>query len=392
MLLLGASGVVGAGWSACSIYDSSLLLPGVDAGGPDVGAFDAGPLPDATPARDADTCPHERWPSRPASDTPGDASTGSIVLALTSLNLGFPTDAGLAPQRLGYDLDERCTCPGPESCKTAVPVMHCDEDGGRDNSIGGIIQRFGAFGGVLDPTGIAMRLKLGIYGLAVRIVGYNGGADDTKVRVEVYVSAGMDGVQYDGGKPTPPAYDGNDRWTVDPSSLLGGNPDGTDCGNDNVLCVPKNFDDNAYVSGGVLVSSLPELPLSLGTNAIAVLLVGSVVTGTLTQDAVGYRLDDAQIVGRWATKNLLPAFQVFGDPFAPGGHLCGDSGTYQNLKVVICQNADITSFPTEDNMNAPCDSVSAAFGFTASAAKLGVVSTHAPSSTPCGPGWTDDCP
>src|SRR5438067_9987578 len=107
-------------WQGCSVYDESLLMPG-DGGG-DVGS-DAGP-PDT-----GDGCNHTRWPGRPSADD--DASVQNIEFYNALEILDFGVGDGGVGKIVGVDLDNICTCPGPDSCNPFVDAgMQCDDDGG----------------------------------------------------------------------------------------------------------------------------------------------------------------------------------------------------------------------------------------------------------------------
>jgi hypothetical protein len=125
--------------AACSIYDPSLLAPLADA----TPAVDAGP--EAT-TPDADTCVHAAAPRPPAADD--GTATLDIVFAADSLQLLE------AKTPLGLDLDNLCTCPGPEACRSVStpPKAHCDDDAGRDNSGGQTIATFSTVSDTFNET------------------------------------------------------------------------------------------------------------------------------------------------------------------------------------------------------------------------------------------------
>jgi hypothetical protein len=400
-LLASCGALAASGWAACSIYDPSLLLPAVDAGldATPPPPVDATPGPDVAPSGDADTCAHRHWPARPASDDPSSTPSVEVIDALATLDIGVEPDGGPPPP--GFDLDGVCTCPGPDSCRnTDTTKPHCDDDAGGDNSGGGLLRALGTFG-VFNSTSIDQRLAQGYYGLLVDVRNWNGQPNDTNVSVAIYVSNGLDGIQ-DAGAPVPPKNDGNDHWTVDPNSLLGGtNLDdaGVSCDGDNTQCTPFYFDDNAYVAGGVLVGST-DFPISLGgvaNNGTVVLdLSGSVITAQLVQTSVGWSMTNGLLAGRWSSSKLLSSLAALADPLATGSYLCGDDPTYQGVKAQICQAADITADPKLDSTGAPCDALSVAFAFTAVPAHLGQVYDKGKVPAGCvgdaGEPFHDQCP
>ncbi|HEX7601309.1 MAG TPA: hypothetical protein VF316_06875 [Polyangiaceae bacterium] len=377
LLALGATFLGLAIADACSIYDPSLLLG--DAAVPDA-------APD-TAQGDADTCGSARWPARPDKDDPS-TKDYEFYEAVMFLDFGV-ADAGVVPV-YGFNLDGFCTCPMPDSCKPAGsdgggPPKHCDDEAGVDNSGGALIRQFSSTAGFFNQTYINEMLGKGVFGALFRVRGYNGQANDTKVELSVYVSNGTEGIQK--GLPTIPQLDGNDKWTIDPASLLGGTiPDGG-------APVPNTYDLNAYVSNGYLVANL-DFPLGIGAGngegLVTVELSGSVIVAKLEPYQGVFRANGI-VGGRWPTTKLLKSIAVLHDPFDYDASLCGTNPTYQALKPKICSYADITKNPVEDGKNAPCDSISIGFKFESTPATFGGVFGRPDSGTPCGPQWTDEC-
>jgi hypothetical protein len=388
-LALGAfvliSGAVVVAYQACAIYDPTLLLPG-----------DAGP----GAALDA-ACAHAYYPDRPAQDDPS-TLTVEVVLAVQSIDLGVSPDAGTGLAPYGFDLDHVCTCPGPPSCvqEQGAPLT-CDDDMGRDHAGLELFRELGS----LAPAGSQQTnqgLQAGQYGLIFDIQNYNGKPNDKQVSVSVYASNGISGVE-DGGA-SQPSHDGTDRWTLDPTYIIGGSKlDGSTC--DQNVCKAIYFDDTAYIKDNVLVARI-DFPVSFGTKSFlggAVMnLKGSVIVGTLEQVAVAgggssYRITEGTIAGRWPTRLLLQTLAAIPDNVSnTSPYLCGpDSFGYLYLRYRACQVADITSNPMLDNTNAPCDAVSMGFRFAAEPAHLGEVYGIPPPPAGCttegGLPFTDSC-
>jgi hypothetical protein len=381
-----------AGVAACSIYGADLLLPAPADGGSDDATSD---VADTDAGGDADTCGHARWPDRPAADDPSSTQEVEVIAALATLDIGAEKDGGRPPN--GFDLDGVCTCPGPESCTNAAATKaHCDNSGGGDNAGGTLLSGLAQFGS-FDSLALNDRLHKGLFGLIVAIRGWNGQPNDRSVTVALYVSNGLSGIE-DGGVG-PAKGDGTDRWTVDPSTLLGGKATvGLDCDRDNAQCAPAFFDSNAYVAGGQLVGSL-DFPIVIGglaNNGVIVLdLTGSVVTARLVKVAAGWSLDDGVLAGRWGSAKLLTSLAALADPLAPGSYLCGADETYVALKRQICDLADITVDPKRDNTNVACDALSMTVAFTATPAHLGEVYDKGPFPVGCADGgapYHDQCP
>jgi hypothetical protein len=372
-----------------------LLLPANDAGASDAGddaALDAGGSNDAGP-----TCARTVPPDRPT--TEDGTENVDFVVAAARVRI-FPGGSASFPHPtapVGFDLDDTCTCPGPPSCRAIGAQQQCDGEGGTDDGAGVLFERFALLApGSFSDDALNAPSSNGLGTLLMRVRGYNGGQNDKQVIVTVYVSSGIQGIQYqEGGALTPPKNDGTDVWTVDPSSLLGGATvdGGASCeGNDNV-CVPLFVDTEGYVTNGVLVARI-DFPIAVGAGSsrLVMKISGGVTTAPLIRNDGGtYRVDDGQLAGRWNTADVLTAISNIQDPLAVGHNLCLDSGTYANIKELACKASDITTQPAMDNMGLPCDALSIAIGLSAVPAHLGPIYARPITPAPCGPDWKDDC-
>jgi hypothetical protein len=383
---------------ACSIYNSSLLLPLSADGGNDAG--DAGPalaeggVVDAG-GGDGDTCKHVEPPPRPTFEDGTPDAGLDVVVAVTYARLVLNGTATVNhPQApVGVDLDGVCTCPGPPSCVTPVAQNGCDLDGGIDDNAGKLFASFAAVSPAhFSDDGLNVGVRSGDYTSIYRLKDYNGGKNDMQVTVMAYRSNGLDGHQ-DGGSDTP-KYDGTDVWTIDPDSLLGGDTvDGGATCEGNSDCVPAAYDTNAYVSDGVLVAHI-DAPIIAGgvTDQIRVELTQTVIISPIVFDGT-YRVDEGRLAGRWNLSKMLTSLQGVADPFGdPGAGLCGDSGTYLNVKTNACHAADLMTDPTMDGKGAPCDALSIASSFSAVPAHLGPIWSGLPKQAFCGgASYHDDC-
>ena len=364
--------VLGLTYAACSVYGTDLVGGGNDAG-TDSGTAD---VADAG----APGCGHAKPPSRPTTDDPGGAET-QLVAAATSVDFGL--DAGASRS---FDLDDQCTCPDKESCKPQAGAQpHCDDDAGRDNTGGPLLGKFVSLSPAFNFEGLNGRINEGANTLLFRVRHWNGLANDTSVELAIFLSrttAPLD----DAGTHPLPKHDGNDLWSVDSASLVGGIAP---------PYVPTYVDGNAYVSGGVVVGTL-DFPLALGGafSGTFISLSGARVLGQLDKRPTGYALKDARVVGRWGTRNLLTGMQVVTDPLNPGEFLCGNNPTYQTIKSEICKSADLTTVPQNDNSGAACDAMSLVLSFQSEPALLGPVAldnSDAGILAPCGVSYTDQC-
>ncbi len=368
-----------AGWTACGIYGKDLLLPAPEAGPP---------LPDAN------TCNHAHYLGRPAADDPGQGPTASVVVALATLAFG-ESEAG-PPALVGFDLDNVCTCPGPDSCVNTISSPHCDEDGGRDNAGGDLLDLISGFPGISQAS-LDDNLSHGTFGFLIQVRGWNGQPNDTQVSAAVYVSSGLVPLP-DGGRANVKG-DGTDVWQISSDAVLGGDAlVGVDCGNDNTACSPVYLDDDAYVASGVLVCSL-DFPIAVGSptaGTVELDLTGSVITAPLTQVPGGWAIQNGVLDGRWATKSLLSSLAAIPDPLSTTGEfLCGTDSTYGIAKNQICSSSDIAADPKLDQTGAPCDAVSIAIGFTGLPAHMGPVTRRVLPAQGCtteaGTPFSDSC-
>lgn len=359
---------------ACAVYGPSLLE-----------AADAGP--DATAEGGADSgaesgCVGATWPGRPAADDPAAWDGGDVVVAVSALDVS--PDAGGGNLR-GWNLDRTCTCPGAPSCNPGDAAIFCDDALGRDNSAAILFADLGALGGgVFDSTKISSKIVAGEFSVVLRLLDYNGAANDRQVTAAIFASPGTTGVE-DGGNPTPPKFDGTDVWTIDPATLFGGN-------GPPYVSLPDTTDTAAYVSGGVLVASLNQVIVSISGTSVPIFLTGATVTARVSPNGSGgFRLDDGLLSGRWPSGRLLTGLSGVKDPLMSGTYLCGDSGTYLALKRIICDGRDIVAAVQNDNTGAPCDALSISIGFTAVSARMGAVHAKTPPTAACGATWDDDC-
>ncbi len=245
-------------------------------------------------------------------------------------------DSGLVPY--GWDLDGKCTChgspAGPPSCSQAAGTKeNCDDDAGRDHIALEIFRVLGVTAETGSQTA-NQAMQDGQYGLLVQITGYNGTPNDEQVTVAIYASNGL--AAPDGGKPAP-MHNGNDQWTVDPKYIGPAAPVGTNCDNNNALCVPSYSDGDAYVTNGVLVANLGEVPLTFGNQpniggAVMLLndllLVGTLVQTGISGGDVGWSIVNGSVSGRWETSDLLANLATIPDPMFPGSYFCGGDPVY----------------------------------------------------------------
>lgn len=388
--------------SACSYYDTSLLEPatqgdpggsgGGGAGGSgganssgSAGSSDAGSGGSAGSSGSAGASPQctHVFPPGPPSQSEEGGST-ELVFVASSLDFGDREDPDLGPdyKRIGYDLDQRCTCDGADSnsClmpKQAPPSVLCDGDGGIDNASGAFIHELRtSYFKSAGTENWSKGIQNGDWSLIIRVRNYNGLPNDDQVAVDWLVPARFDALTDDDSKPT---FDGTDVWPVKDLSFLPGDDEtGVD------INKPKASDPKAYVTNGMLVASLPTSALQV-SDELTLTIQGAFLTAQIAfpEDNGGqYALKDGVVAARWRVQDLLSQLSRFKDPFS-NSPVCKDNVIYGAFKDKICAFADIysgISTPTT-----PCDSLSVGLAFTAVPVTIGPVVPEGAVESPCAP-------
>jgi hypothetical protein len=340
-----------AGINDRSVYDGGLDGPFVGDGG--------------NPA-----CLGAGLPPNPGPNTSLPTDSVTFTAALSAIMLG-QTDGG---PYYGFNLDETCTCPSPDSCTRGPSQMRaCDDPNGLDNYARRIFEQINALdsvdGGLITEAKLNAALQTGLSGALIKVTYYNGTPNDGEVTVTVYGSVGSSNY------PTPPAFDGGDQWNIDPTSAT------------NVYST-----SNAYVANGTLVASL-SFPIIIGsavTQPVYIQLESGLIVATLESTGGVVTKMTGQLGGRWDPGKFLPSLQVVPDPAMSGSYLCGSDLTYLVLKGIICQNTDVNLDPANDGTGL-CNAVSMGLGFEALPAQVGATKTPPDAGFPCGAGWTDMC-
>ncbi len=396
---LAGAAAIAVVWAACAIYDASLLIPtAASADAPSEAATPGGDAGVSDAGTDGPAC--TSLVARPPAKDDG-FDGGDYVMALRGLRVDILADASTTAPPRGLNLDRTCTCPGPESCKIpSTPSKdRCDDSEGRDNAAAAVFTNFSALAPeAFQPAFVREEVAAGRYTLLVRLQGYNGTPNDTKVAASMYASNGLEGIQdaKDGGGPTP-KFDGNDAWTIDPASTLGGDPTiGRDCRVDPQDCTanPNFSDPNAYVSDGVLVARI-NVPLAVTglVSSYVVELKDAYLVGKLTPSGTGFGFV-GEYTGRWGIGEMLRGLAFVRDPVSPS-FLCRNNTTYQNVKKVLCGALDLVADPQQDNKNVPCNAISTALSLEMSPAQMGRVYKVPQKVSPCpqdADAGLDSCP
>ena len=338
-----------ASLSACVVYDPALLADG--------GArTDGGPRHDAGPV--CTTCPAGRPPLRPAGP---DGDGPEAFYALRNIQLVQDRDRW---RTIGYDLD------GLDTQDVSDPV-ECTPGMGRDPETDGVGGVDNAFGHLITPLLLAAEPTFasdgqlnetnGLGAVLVRVTGWNGGRNDSLVKVTVTqsvfgtpkVDGGIPdasvpdgGVNYDAGVPPLPRWDGNDAWWGRSDSFFSGDP-----------LRPRIADDNAYVADGTIVMRLPdrrEIIFSGDTQGVVFKLTDATLTVHVLAD--GNTVDQALLSGRWASNDILDAIPFVG--------VCPATSNYTLLSNLLATSVDLRSAPGSGGAGVICDALSVGIGFS----------------------------
>lgn len=325
-----------------------------------------------------------------ASDRPGartsDSSLPPIYLAIRTLRLGsLDLDNQLSQtawQDIGLDLDGVCT--SSPTCATDNPIVSCkptmsavpyDGNHCRDNTFGRLevqaatIPELGGKYGLNDDA-FNCGLCTGAYNFIIRITGYNGTANDDKVRLDFYPSPGLETVLpwscKSGDWRIHPCFMPDSPWLIRDTAVTQprGGPDLPDA----VLA-----DDAAYVRDGYLVAQLPPnaliwFPSIKGRKddvaaAFPLTFSSGVIVGRLHKGQDGtWTVDDGTIGGRSRESDIIKGFRLIG--------FCESDPNYGLMLGFLHANLDILSSGANDP-NTTCDAISVGIGFTATQAVAG---------------------
>jgi hypothetical protein len=374
--------------------------------------FDAGLLP-PTPPDDVEPndCPmgSRRPPARPTTQDDG-IDGGTLVFALKDPVMSN-VSAALNVDRVCTSQSGVWTClPPPELTRYLageVPILPPDGPQGEENQfareifplVDGIFQAEGE--GSLDVT-LKVSLGSGTYSPLITVEGYNGTAEDSRVKVAVsqavFSMAGPAGateapavcIEEDperGGVPHVPhaddvvnianpaltecfgeeipnlpveqQFDGNGV----PIAVTGYDPaweEGRiwswarhDAYRDRQLDTPLVVDDVAYVSDWTLVARLPD-NVELKIGAVIAKFTDAFAVARLKEDLSGTEPNQVLIAGRWSVNSLLEN--------ATSVNICPDTGQYVVIRQQLATRTDVRSNRDQEGLDVPCDAFS--FGIT----------------------------
>ncbi len=312
-----------------------------------------------------------------------DVEQPPIYLGLTSVRLGALDANGNGTdewQQLGLDLDGVCTnsitCASETrtSCRSGSAELPFDGELCRDNTFGRLFELAAAVPDLsttlgVNETDLNCLLWNGAFTIITKVTGYNGMADDDRVRVDFYISPGTE-------TPSPwtcplaefantfPRWLTSTPWRISaneltaPISEAGQLPDSTIA------------DADAYVRQGYLAARLPRgsrlgfageddpfpgFDLTFADEAV--------YTGEISRGRDGtWLVRDGLLAGRILSDDILDSFRAVG--------FCPTNPLYAGLENFVRANADVLGDGTTDDERA-CDALSAGIAFEAAQVRPG---------------------
>ena len=356
----------------------------------------------------ADGCRSASAPSaddRPLEDpdNPG-SDVGDIYLGWTKIRLGATLPDGSSDidawQGFGLDLDGVCTnaegcaaTSGAISCISPAPQIPFDGAQCRDNTfarlqpVASMVPEIGATFGISEQV-FNCELWHGSYNVVTRIRGYNGQRDDAHVRVDFYVSDGLERAMgwscpLENFAETYPLWRTSATWRIDESTLSGPIETAGE------LPDAVAADPDAYVRDGYLVARSPD-----GTNfrligngmpyrGFPLRTYGGYWLGHLQRAQDGtWTMRDGLTAGRIKREDLIKGFREVG--FCPGQ---GVDTFYDAMVTYVQENADVLADGSNDP-SAECDAMSFGIAFEASQLTPGAAGPVLPLLECCPPGVT----
>lgn len=358
-------------------------------------------------ATDPDTCASAGLPTRedrPSSEGDGTRQERDIYLGWTRIRLGSSLPDGTASNEawtgFGLDLDGICTnsasCPdvqGQVACQSLAPQIPFDGELCRDNIFGSLqpiaaqVPEIGETFGISEDV-FNCELWHGTYNIVIRVSGYNGQANDSQVRVDFYISDGLEVPEpwqcpVEDFADTYPVWRTSIPWRIDESTLTGPVEEpGT-------LPDSTIADAEAYVRHGYLVAHPPDgALLRLAGHGdpyrgFPLVVQKGLWVGHLLKAQDGtWTIRDGLSVGRIKTEDLIGGFRQVG--FCPGAGL---DAFYDSMVSYVNENADVLA-SGENDVEVACDALSLAIAFEAKQLTPGAAVPIDPLIECCPPGNT----
>jgi cysteine-rich repeat protein len=348
---------------------------------------------------------------RPHPEGDGDGDAGDIYLGWTRIRLGSSLPDGTASMDawtgFGLDLDGICTnsatCPevvGQVACRSLAPQIPFDGDQCRDNVFGSLqpiaaqVPQIGETFGISENV-FNCELWNGGYNIVLRVSGYNGRAHDSQVRVDFYMSDGLETAQpwqcrtdenpdiYEEFSELYPVWRTSLPWRIDESTLTGAIEEAGTLPDSTVA------DPEAYVRSNYLVARLPDGALMRLAGAgdpyrgfPLVIQQGIWVGHLFTEQDGTWSIRDGLATGRITKEDLVRGFRQVG--FCPGMEL---DAFYDAMVSYVDENADVLASGANDP-EADCDALSLGIAFEAKQLTPGAAVAVDPLIECCAPGRT----
>ncbi len=393
--LLTFAGIVGS----CSVYTPELLE---GTGGPIVDDDAGGPVECALgkcwwSEQSVEGCETAGAPTKEGRPAPGDATElPPIYVGISNLRLGtFDADGqpnDNAWQTFGLDIDGTCTssatCPGNfvSSCTPLTEEIPFDGELCRDNTFAKLQPVAAAVPDLGPKLGIGEDvtncfLWNGAFTIVARVSRYNGMPNDDDVRVDYYISPGLEAPPgwscFDvndeflaGYKEQFPRWLASARWRISDAELSGPVVE------PGQLPDSIHFDNEAFVRDGYLVGNVPDgtnLDLAGDDDArpgFDIIIQKATITAKLEREQAGtWSAVDGVIGGRIISNDLIESFRRVG--------FCEDNPLFLGMVNFVQTNADVLA-SGENNPALPCDAMSIGLAFEAGQITPGRAETRPP--------------
>lgn len=275
---------------------------------------------------------------------------GNITFVTAIKKIDFGDTDGMDPLNFGYGIDGCCTCseadkgdkdpceqgkqPACRRPETSPPI--CDNPGGHDNVLGGILKSFKTLPR-LGSRHWTKGLEDGVWSILFKVSGYSGLPNDASVQVRAYVPKPLKETT---GKA--PNWTGADIWQI-PKRCLAEPAPGDDWDIENT-----RYDDyNAYVVNNQLVASFSELSFVV-IDDYDVKLYGLTMVADIEKYNNLLTLSKITISARWKVQDLL--YQLGRIPLEDQW-LCPDHPSYGVVKSVARMSVEsFVGTPTPTSM------------------------------------------
>jgi hypothetical protein len=268
------------------------------------------------------------------------------------------------------------------SCKVVGNQIPIDGNACRDNTFGRLeymVETTPEFGQrfKLGEPDFNCSICQGAYNFVFRVAGYNGQANDTSVRVDIYPSPGLTAlkpaVDCSSGTWDPAScWTSDDVWTVQKAYVPSGQA-GPDIGESTL------YDPAAFVRDHVLVVQLRENTVFWfpSTNASAssfpMVLQEGLVIGRMVEAAAGWTITDGMVSGRMIWTDALDGFRKLG--------LCEGDPLFEGARLFAKTSPDLLSTGAV-LADTDCDAISVGISFVADQAQVGPLQ-EVPELVPC---------